>query len=124
MMSVCASCNSPDAENVCSGCHAVHYCGKACQHAHWGTHKAPCRALRAAAAGPPPLQPPPPLFCGNCAAAVDRLSMIRCGSCALVNYCDKGCADAHWPAHKAACEVATVARVRSGDGELEGADAR
>ena len=52
----------------------------------------------------------------------DRLSMIRCGSCARVNYCDMACADAHWAAHKAACEVATVARVHAGDGELEGAD--
>ena len=71
---------------------------------------------------PPPAPPPPPLFCGSCGAAVDRLSMLRCGSCARVEYCGRACADAHWAAHRAACEEATAARVRSGDGDLEGAD--
>lgn len=35
---------------VCSACHTVRYCCKACQPAHWGAHKGVCRALQAAAA--------------------------------------------------------------------------
>jgi len=34
--------------NVCSGCHAVRYCGKEHQRAHWKTHKPLCAELKRA----------------------------------------------------------------------------
>ena len=37
----CANCQKSDAKlSACRGCHAVRYCGKACQVAQWGEHKA------------------------------------------------------------------------------------
>eukprot|EP00775_Hariotina_reticulata_P001971 gene1971-biopygen3474 len=32
---------------VCSGCRTARYCSAACQKAHWRSHKAVCKALKA-----------------------------------------------------------------------------
>ena len=50
----CASCGKPNARERCSGCRSAHYCNEACQKSHWGAHKGPCRATRAAPPAPPP----------------------------------------------------------------------
>ncbi|GBF98760.1 hypothetical protein Rsub_11166 [Raphidocelis subcapitata] len=51
---VCGRCGkSPEAEAPllrCVGCKAEYYCGKACATAHWRSHRAACKAARAAAA--------------------------------------------------------------------------
>lgn len=39
----CASCNqNSTAALKCGGCRRVYYCNKACQRAHWNTHRAAC----------------------------------------------------------------------------------
>jgi len=49
---VCAlpSCSAPLLPGVegylCTGCHAVRYCGGICQRKHWKEHRAPCKASR------------------------------------------------------------------------------
>jgi hypothetical protein len=48
MSSTCAACDAPDAEEQCTGCRRVRYCGAPCQRAHWQAHKKECRAAVAA----------------------------------------------------------------------------
>jgi hypothetical protein len=124
----CAACDAPDAENACSGCRTVRYCGKECQASHWRVHKAACKAARAA---PAPVPPPPrtpfviDLHCGSCGVELTLETGSKCGSCARIAYCGKACQKAHWPEHKAACLEATRARVFAGEGELHvGAEQR
>jgi tetratricopeptide (TPR) repeat protein len=42
---LCAHCGSPDAQDQCT-CNLVRYCGKACQKAHWPTHRVTCQQSR------------------------------------------------------------------------------
>ena len=126
----CDSCGKPNAKERCGGCRSAHYCNEVCQKNHWGAHKGPCKATRAAA---PPKPPPPPAgpfvlgrHCGFCRSevALSRDGVgIKCGSCVRVAYCDEECREAHLPAHEAACAEATLARLRAGEGELAGAEA-
>ena len=105
------------------------YCNKKCQKNHWGVHKGPCKATRPA---PPAKSAPPPagpfvldLHCSHCGKELFNTfgsTHKRCGGCTRVGYCGKECQTAHWPAHKAACAEAAVARVWAGEGELEGAE--
>ena len=125
----CASCGKPNAKERCGGCRSAHYCNEVCQKNHWGAHKGPCKATRAAAAAKPPPPPAGPfvldLHCGHCGKELSDASGStdkRCGGCTRVGYCGKECQKAHWPAHKAACAEAAVARVWAGEGELEGAE--
>ena len=66
----CASCGKPNAKQRCGGCRSAHYCNETCQKNHWGAHKGPCKATRAAAAAKPPPPPAGPfvldLHCGHC----------------------------------------------------------
>lgn len=39
--------------------------------------------------------------CGHCEQK--RVSMLKCGSCKAVHYCDQSCQKAHWGIHKAQC---------------------
>jgi len=62
-VSGCAYCGVSEVQhrlNICTGCRAVRYCGRACQSAHWKDgHKGACSGGRsAAAAGKPPEKPP------------------------------------------------------------------
>ena len=41
IQSVCVYCNKP-AKQICSRCHAVYYCNKNCQSAHYRIHKQSC----------------------------------------------------------------------------------
>ena len=126
----CSSCGKPNAKARCGGCRSAHYCNDVCQKNHWGAHKGPCKATRAAA---PPKPPPPPAgpfvlgrHCGFCRSevALSRDGVgIKCGSCVRVAYCDEECREAHLPAHEAACAEATLARLHAGEGELAGAEA-
>jgi len=107
----------------------VLYCNEKCQKNHWGVHKGPCKATRPA---PPAKSAPPPagpfvldLHCGHCGKELFNTpgsTDKRCGGCIRVGYCGKECQKAHWPAHKAACAEAAVARVWAGEGELEEAE--
>jgi hypothetical protein len=49
---VCAACGAPGDGRLqrCAACMGIAYCSKACQLAHWGAHKAACKAARKAAA--------------------------------------------------------------------------
>ena len=126
----CSSCGKPNAKARCGSCRSAHYCNDVCQKNHWGAHKGPCKATRAAA---PPQPPPPPAgpfvlgrHCGFCRSevALSRDGVgIKCGSCVRVAYCDEECREAHLPAHEAACAEATLARLHAGEGELAGAEA-
>ena len=125
----CASCGEPNAKQLCGGCRSAHYCNETCQKNHWGAHKGPCKATRAAAAAKPPPPPAGPfvldLHCGHCGRELSDASDStdkRCGGCTRVGYCGKECQKAHWPAHKAACAEAAKARMWAGEGELEGAE--
>lgn len=41
---VCGHCGGP-AKLTCAGCSGIHYCERACQKAHWKTHKPDCRGV-------------------------------------------------------------------------------
>lgn len=41
-LTACASCAATDNLKHCARCKTVSYCSKACQRAHWQTHKPPC----------------------------------------------------------------------------------
>lgn len=44
-LKLCAACGTDMREcrrHLCSGCRAVYYCGRACQKAHWKTHRRIC----------------------------------------------------------------------------------
>lgn len=43
----CAACGATSGLRRCSGCSVVRYCGEACSHAHWRTHRAECRRRQA-----------------------------------------------------------------------------
>jgi splicing suppressor protein 51 len=42
-----------------------------------------------------------PQACASCSAA--NASLLRCGRCKSVQYCDKVCQKSHWKAHKQSC---------------------
>jgi hypothetical protein len=82
---------------------------------------------RRRASAPPPAPPVGPFVlpagapCGSCGGDVDiTADGVKCGACFRVQYCNRACQKAHWPAHRAACGVALRARVRAGEGEVRG----
>ena len=88
----CASCGKPNAKQRCGGCRSAHYCNEVCQKNHWGAHKGPCKATRAAAAAKPPPPPAGPfvldLHCGHCGRKLSDASDStdkRCGGCVCNN---------------------------------------
>lgn len=46
-MPCCARCNLDNAPNKCAGCSTARYCDRACQAAHWPTHKLSCEDMKA-----------------------------------------------------------------------------
>ena len=43
--------------------------------------------------------------CHNCRQAIERTSLMLCGSCKCSQYCSRQCQTAHWQKHKEECKI-------------------
>ena len=43
--------------------------------------------------------------CHNCRQAIERTSLMLCGSCRRSQYCSRQCQTAHWQKHKEECKM-------------------
>ena len=43
--------------------------------------------------------------CHNCRQAIERTSLMLCGSCKCSQYCSRQCQTAHWQKHKEECKM-------------------
>jgi len=96
----CAACgdsnDSGGSLKACTACNLVKYCNRTCQVAHWPAHKRACKRRRKHLAKHH--------FCAACCDSDDGGGSLKaCTGCNLVEYCNKMCQAAHWPAHKKAC---------------------
>jgi hypothetical protein len=97
----CAACGDSDdggyyggSLSACAACNLVKYCNRSCQVAHWPAHKETCKKRLAKHHG-----------CAACGDSDDGGGSLKaCTGCNLVEYCNRTCQVAHWPAHKKACK--------------------
>jgi len=96
----CAACGDSDdgggSLKACTACNLVKYCNRMCQVAHWPAHKKACKKRQKRLAKHH--------CCAACGDSDDGGGSLKaCTGCNLVEYCNKSCQVAHWPAHKKAC---------------------
>ena len=97
----CAECGDSDngggSLKACTACNLVKYCNRTCQVAHWPAHKKACKkACKKRLAKHH--------CCAACGDGDDGDGSLKaCTGCNLVEYCNRTCQAAHWPAHKKAC---------------------
>eukprot|EP00979_Chaetoceros_neogracilis_P003372 scaffold588_cov282-Chaetoceros_neogracile.AAC.11 len=97
----CAECGDSDnggyyggSLRACSACNLVKYCNRSCQVAHWSAHKKACKKRLAKHH-----------CCAACSDSDDSGGSLKaCTGCNRVEYCNRTCQAAHWPAHKEACK--------------------
>jgi len=94
----CAACGDSDdgcgSLKACTACNLVKYCNRSCQVAHWPAHKKACKKRLAKHH-----------CCAACGNSDDGGGSLKaCTGCNLVEYCNRTCQAAHWPAHKKACK--------------------
>jgi len=94
----CAACSDSDngggSLKACTACNLVKYCNRKCQVAHWPAHKKACKKRLSKHH-----------YCAGCGDSDDGGSSLKaCTGCNRVDYCNKKCQAAHWPAHKKACK--------------------
>eukprot|EP00979_Chaetoceros_neogracilis_P008161 scaffold1805_cov166-Chaetoceros_neogracile.AAC.2 len=98
----CAECGDSDngggSLKACTACNLVKYCNRTCQVAHWPAHKKACKkACKKRLAKHH--------CCAACGDSDDGGGSLKaCTGCNLVEYCNRTCQAAHWPAHKKACK--------------------
>jgi len=98
----CAACGDSDVGGgrlkACTACNLVKYCNRTCQVAHWPAHKKACKkACKKRRAKHH--------YCAACGDSDDGGGSLKaCTGCSLVEYCNRTCQAAHWPAHKKACK--------------------
>ncbi|KAJ6525299.1 hypothetical protein DFH09DRAFT_174840 [Mycena vulgaris] len=72
-----------------------------------------------------PTTPSSLISCNNpaCSAynVINRDSLLKCGKCKTITYCNKECQRAHWPVHKQICKVwqDTASMTSNGEGVRE-----
>eukprot|EP00979_Chaetoceros_neogracilis_P001702 scaffold305_cov267-Chaetoceros_neogracile.AAC.19 len=104
----CAACGDSDGGGgslrACTACNLVKYCNRTCQVAHWPAHKKPCKKRQKRLAKHH--------CCAACGDSDDGGGSLKaCTGCNLVEYCNRTCQAAHWPAHKKACKEERVAEL-------------
>ena len=77
---------------------SVRYCNKICQRGHWELHKKNCEDFTS---GLDEGQNFSLQTCDSCGKTGE--SLLRCGKCRSVRYCNKICQRGHWELHKKSC---------------------